>query len=195
MAKRRLSNDRRMRIKSFICDKVRQTTMKPMIDATKKSHDRWIANLVGVVESNFPQLEMKVLDKYGCATKYGYVTITVDHGPDKSHEVMARAACPDNMLMPDNNKTAIINVTSDSELRKSWLEYDTRRQIQKEKEREILADYAAVIGSAITFEELVEVIPEIEPLGATLWNCGTSVMNISDEILARVSADQKARAT
>lgn len=194
MAKRRLSNDRRLQIKAFICDKVRASTLAPYIEATKTAHDRWEANLVSVLKFSYPQSDMKVLDKYGQATRREYLTITVDHGPDKSHEHLLRLCQPEGTLLPKNESTTIVHIKAGCELHKAWLRYDRLRNVQKLKQREVMNDYHAVIYSAKTFEGLIEILPEVEPMGATLWNPGTAVMNISDEVLARVAADQRARA-
>lgn len=189
MAKKVLNKGHREALESLAHKLVIETQDRAALDAAYEA----CANMVkGLVEAKFPPADMAVLKKYDQAYPDGCIYISAGWGGyerfnfrDGDERVPMRPGdrygCNSrNPYLLNDEQTALYDA----------FKFADREHSDAIKTR--YADYRALIQSARTFEELVEVWPAAEQLRERICGQSRAIAVMSEEVVARIKADPAA---
>lgn len=192
MPKTRLLRHHRDTLKNFAREKVQIT--KAEQEEINKLRQKINKMVISFITKNFPQKDMVILKKYGCASVDRCIYFMV---PDTTLTVQWKF--PEEMkdtlpLMPIRSTRSYGRNIHDGgdELPKLIQEYEKLESKAKEDRNQRRRDYFALIEYTRNYEDLLEIWPEAEEVRSRIT--GYQVPSVvSDEMIARIKADQEAR--
>lgn len=144
--------------------------------------------LIPIILERFPSDDMAVLRRYDCIETADYIDICLDN----DNRGWARFAFHEGEAptRPERGRVGLIVDFETFQLVVAWSHAcDTHRETLSG----IRGDYSALIRSAKTFEEVVEVWPEAEQCRSRIRGLPV-VANINPDLIARLRADMARRA-